>query len=101
MHAQLSGNERDEALKALPRWRLCGDGRAIERDLRFADFTTAFAFMSEIAQVAEAMDHHPDWSNCHARVAICLTTHDAGGLTRLDIDMAHTIDRAAQSTELL
>lgn len=97
----LTGNERDEALTALPRWRLSADGRKIERSLRFADFTTAFAFMTEIARVAEAMDHHPDWSNCHARVEICLSTHDAGGLTRLDIDMAHAIDRAAQSTELL
>jgi len=79
----------------LPSWMLEPGGKAITRDLKFADFPAAFAFMTRIAIVAEARNHHPEWSNVYNRVSIRLTTHDAGGLTDKDIALARTIDEAA------
>ena len=87
-----------EALKSLPKWHAhAGDRAAIERALAFADFNTAFAFMTRVALRAETMNHHPEWSNVYNRVQVVLTTHDADGVTELDIKMAHFIDEAAQS----
>jgi 4a-hydroxytetrahydrobiopterin dehydratase len=74
-----------------------GERPAIARSLRFADFNTAFAFMARVALKAETMDHHPEWSNVYNRVDILLTTHDAGGVTELDLTMARFIDEAAKS----
>lgn len=86
----------DEVLKALPLWRAReGDRPAIERNLAFADFNTAFGFMTRVALLADKVDHHPEWSNVYNRVDIVLTTHDAGGVTRRDLDMARFIDEAA------
>ncbi len=65
---------------------------ALTRQFKFANFSEAWAFMSRVALIAEAMDHHPEWSNVYNRVDIRLTTHDAGGLTDLDRDMAKRID---------
>lgn len=85
-----------EVLKALPAWRaLEGDRPAIERKLVFADFNTAFGFMTRVALLADKVDHHPEWSNVYNRVEVVLTTHDAGGVTRRDLDMARFIDEAA------
>ena len=78
----------------LPLWRREGD-TALLRDLVFADFKAAFAFMTEVAAVADRMDHHPEWSNVYNRVSIRLTTHDAQGLTQRDVALAHSIDTAA------
>ena len=78
----------------LPLWRREGD-IALLRDLVFVDFKAAFAFMTEVAAVADRMDHHPEWSNVYNRVAIRLTTHDAGGLTQRDVALAGSIDDAA------
>jgi 4a-hydroxytetrahydrobiopterin dehydratase len=69
------------------------DGK-LHRELRFANFVEAFAFMARIALVAEKMDHHPEWSNVYSTVVIDLTTHDAGGLTDLDFALAAEIDAA-------
>ena len=66
----------------------------IEREWRFADFARAWAFMSRVAALAEAADHHPDWSNSYGRVRIRLTSHDAGGLTERDTALARAIDAA-------
>ena len=86
----------DEVLKALPLWRAGeGDRPAIERSLAFADFNAAFGFMTRVALLADKVDHHPEWSNVYNRVDIVLTTHDAGGVTRRDLDMARFIDEAA------
>jgi 4a-hydroxytetrahydrobiopterin dehydratase len=83
-------------LKALPLWRhLPEGGGSIARDFRFADFTQTFAFMTQVALFAERMDHHPEWSNVYNRVSIKLNTHDAGGLTMNDIELARRIDGAA------
>mgnify|MGYP000064715599 CR=1 FL=1 len=84
-----------ERLKGLPLWTLEAGGRAISRSLRFADFSAAFGFMTRAALAAEKADHHPEWSNVWNRVDIRLTTHDAGGLTTRDFDLAAVIDAAA------
>lgn len=84
------------ALQDLPAWR-AADGRdAIVRGLRFADFAEAFGFMAQIALVAEKLDHHPEWSNVYNRVEVLLETHDAGGVTELDVKLAKAIDAAAK-----
>ncbi|MET0181011.1 MAG: 4a-hydroxytetrahydrobiopterin dehydratase [Novosphingobium sp.] len=90
--APLSQAERDSALSGLPDWTSRGDGLAIERTFRFADFSAAFAFMTRVALLAEKADHHPEWSNVWNRVAITLTTHDAGGLSARDVALAKAID---------
>ena len=89
---QLTEAERDAALAALPGWRLREDGLAIERELKFADFNEAFGFMTRVALLADKHDHHPEWSNVYNRVAITLTTHDAGGLSARDVQMARAIE---------
>jgi 4a-hydroxytetrahydrobiopterin dehydratase len=86
----------DEVLAALPSWRAHpGDRPAIERKLVFADFNTAFGFMTRVALKADKVDHHPEWFNVYNRVDVVLTTHDAGGVTERDLDMARFIDAAA------
>jgi 4a-hydroxytetrahydrobiopterin dehydratase len=83
----------------VPLWRLSGDARSIERTLEFADFKEAFGFMVRAAMEAERADHHPNWSNVYGRVEICLTTHDAGGLTLKDFSLAKAIDAAASGAK--
>ncbi|WP_188768464.1 4a-hydroxytetrahydrobiopterin dehydratase [Novosphingobium endophyticum] len=90
---RLSDVQRDEALSALPAWALREDGRAITRELKFADFNEAFGFMARVALHADKVDHHPEWFNVYNKVAIALTTHEAGGLSQRDLDMAAFIDR--------
>jgi 4a-hydroxytetrahydrobiopterin dehydratase len=90
--AQLTQAERDAALKDLPGWSLREDGLAITREVRFADFNEAFAFMTRVALHAEKADHHPEWLNVYNRVDIALSTHDAGGLSARDVAMAKFID---------
>jgi 4a-hydroxytetrahydrobiopterin dehydratase len=88
-----------EVLAGLPLWTAStGDRPAIERTLVFADFNAAFGFMTRVALMADRMDHHPEWSNVYNRVEVLLTTHDAGGVTDLDIRMARFIDAAAAET---
>jgi 4a-hydroxytetrahydrobiopterin dehydratase len=84
------------ALERLPLWATApGERDAIHRQVIFGDFSRAFGFMSRVAMQAEKLDHHPEWSNVYAKVAILLTTHDAGGVTELDVEMAKFIDAAA------
>ncbi|WP_312134775.1 4a-hydroxytetrahydrobiopterin dehydratase [Brevundimonas sp. BH3] len=86
----------EQALEQLPLWQKADDTRpAIFRSLRFADFNAAFGFMARIAIQAEKSDHHPEWSNVWNRVDIVLTTHDAGGVTQRDLDLARFIDAAS------
>lgn len=88
----LSEAERAEALDGLPDWDY-DDGRdAITRSFTFDNFSQAFAFMTQVALLAEKADHHPEWSNVWNRVDILLTTHEASGLSERDIDMAQAID---------
>ena len=92
---QLTDTQQAEALAALPEWALRADGLAIERRFKFKTFSEAFAFMARVALIAEKLDHHPEWSNVYNRVAITLTTHDAGGLSERDVRMAKAIDTLA------
>ncbi len=91
---KLSDAEVTQRLQALPGWTVAG-GR-LHRDLQFRDFSEAFGFMARVALLAEKMDHHPDWSNVYNRVTIELMTHDAGGLTTLDFDLAGKISALIQ-----
>ena len=93
--ARMTSDEIEAALALLPGWAFDDGRQGIARSFRFADFGEAFAFMTRVALAAEKADHHPDWSNVWNKVDILLTTHDAGGLTRRDIDLAHKIDAAA------
>jgi 4a-hydroxytetrahydrobiopterin dehydratase len=90
---QLTDAERDAALAELPDWTLRADGLAIERRFQFKNFSEAWGFMNRVALIAEQRNHHPEWSNVYNRVAITLTTHDAGGLSERDAKMAAAIDR--------
>ncbi len=92
---QLTDAERSAALSGLPDWQLRNDKLAIVRQFKFRDFSQAFAFMTRVALIAEKADHHPEWSNVYNRVEITLTTHDAGGLSQRDVDMATAIDALA------
>ncbi len=92
---KLADAEIQEKLRSLPGWTLA-DGR-LRREWRFGNFVEAFGFMSRLALVAEKMDHHPDWSNVYDRVVIELETHDAGGLTQLDFDLAAAANRLAEN----
>ena len=92
MVQQLTGKERDAALADLAAWSLSDDDLAIAREFKFLDFSQAFAFMTRVALIAETLDHHPEWSNVYNRVSVRLTTHDAGGLSARDIEMAKRID---------
>ncbi|WP_298747389.1 4a-hydroxytetrahydrobiopterin dehydratase [uncultured Brevundimonas sp.] len=86
----------DKVLGALPSWRArAGERPAIERKLVFTDFNAAFGFMTRVALRADRVDHHPEWFNVYNRVEIVLTTHDAGGVTQRDLDMARFIDETA------
>ena len=89
----LSENEMAEAMTERPRWELRGD--RIARTFRFADFVTAFGWMASMALVAERMNHHPEWRNVYGTVDVELSTHDAGGLTPLDFELAAAMDAAA------
>ena len=89
---QLDDEARAEALDALDEWDYDEARDAITRKFLFGDFSEAFAFMTRVALLAEKADHHPEWSNVWNRVEILLTTHDAGGLSQRDVDMAEAID---------
>ena len=86
------------AVKQRPLWKVAdGDRDAIQRTFRFSDFTAAFGFMTRMALMAEKLDHHPEWFNVYNRVDVTLTTHDAGGVTELDVTLAGLMDMAAKS----
>ena len=92
MVAQLTAAEREGLARGLPEWALVEGRSAICRSFKFADFSAAWGFMSRVALLAEAQDHHPEWSNVYGRVSIVLTTHDAGGLSARDVRLARAID---------
>ena len=92
MREKLAAEQVAEAMRSMPGWSLADGGGAIERSFAFVDFSEAFAFMTRVALAAEQADHHPEWSNVWNKVEIRLNTHSAGGLTRLDFDLARKID---------
>jgi 4a-hydroxytetrahydrobiopterin dehydratase len=95
MVARLEGNARRQALAGLKGWKEDAGRDAIVKEFRFADFNRAFAFMTQVALKAERMDHHPEWSNVYNRVSVVLSTHDCGGVSERDIDLARFIDTLA------
>jgi 4a-hydroxytetrahydrobiopterin dehydratase len=92
MAGKLTGTKRDEALGGLKGWRFDESAEALRQDFKFKDFPEAFGFMTRVALLAQAADHHPEWSNVYNKVSIMLTTHDAGGLTEKDVELARAID---------
>ncbi len=90
--SRLDEAARAVAMHQLPQWTYDADAQGIRRSLRFDDFAEAFGFMTRVAILAEKADHHPEWFNVYNRVEILLTTHDAGGLSQRDIDLATAID---------
>ena len=92
MTTRLTGDERARALHRLAEWNEVDGRDAITRTFVFADFNEAWGFMSRAALAAEAMNHHPEWSNVYKTVEVTLSTHDAGGLTDRDIRLAAAMD---------
>ncbi len=90
----LSKTELDTALSQLPGWSV--ENGKLHRQFQFASFIEAFGFMSSVALVAESAGHHPEWFNVYNRVTIDLTTHDAGGITQKDVDLARKANELAK-----
>lgn len=92
MTDKLSAHTRQTALTALAEWIYDEAADSITRHVRFRNFSEAFAFMTQVALLAEKAGHHPDWSNVYDKVSITLTTHDVGGLSEKDVSLAGKID---------
>ncbi|MFQ5972235.1 MAG: 4a-hydroxytetrahydrobiopterin dehydratase [Alphaproteobacteria bacterium] len=97
MVEKLSGGAREQALAGLAGWREATGRDAIEKTFVFGDFNEAFGFMARVALRAEKMNHHPEWFNVYNRVEVTLATHDAGGVTDLDITLARFLDKLASA----
>lgn len=95
MASKLSARERKSALAKLNGWADSAGRDAISKSFRFKDFNEAFSFMTRTAMKAEQLNHHPEWFNVWNKVDVTLSTHDAGGVTELDIQLAEFMDRAA------
>lgn len=91
---KLADADVTQRLAALPAWTV-KDGK-LHRELTFPDFTQAFAFMTDVAREADALDHHPEWFNVYNRVVIDLATHDASGITSLDFELARRAEDLAR-----
>ena len=91
---RLSQEEIDEELKNLPGWSVVND--KLHREIQFDSFNQAFGFMTMAATEIEKMNHHPEWFNVYNKLVIELTTHDAGGITRNDINLARILNSLAQ-----
>lgn len=91
---KLAQQEIDERARKLSSWRVT-NGR-LQRELKFGSFATAFGFMTALALIAERMNHHPEWSNVYNKVSITLWTHDSGGITRLDFELAEAAEKLAK-----
>ena len=91
MPSLLSADQRQTLPAKLPNWSI--HQQSISRELVFRDFNEAFGFMSRVALLAEGRNHHPNWSNVYNRVSISLSTHDLGGLSALDVELAAAIDQ--------
>lgn len=93
---KLSSSQLESLPAELPLWAFSAErGGLLRREFVFVDFAQAFGFMSQLALHAERINHHPEWFNVYHRVSVTLTTHDAGGLTPKDIELARLMDRVA------
>src|SRR5215510_8346678 len=95
MSGKLTGDARKSALARLKGWSEVSGRDAIAKKFVFKDFNQAFGFMARAALIAEKMDHHPEWFNVYKTVEVTLSTHDAGGLTELDVKLAEAMDKVA------
>lgn len=93
MIAKLTDAERKSALATLTEWKAVEGKEAIQRAFKFKDFIEAWGFMTKVALLAQAQDHHPEWSNVYNKVEITLTTHDCKGLSARDVKLAGDIDK--------
>lgn len=100
MAERLSAEVRKSALLTLPGWSEVAGRDAITRTFVFRNFSEAFGFMSRAALVAEKNDHHPEWRNVYKTVEVMLTTHDAGGVTSRDIELAKAMNAIASQSGL-
>ena len=98
MAERLAAEARKQALRALRGWSEVAGREAIAKTFTFKDFNEAFGFMSRVALVAEKNDHHPEWRNVYKTVDVVLATHDAGGVTALDIALAKMMDQIAHQS---
>jgi len=96
MAERLSAEARKAALKGLPGWNEVAGREAIAKTFTFKDFNEAFGFMTRAALVAERRDHHPEWRNVYKTVDVVLATHDSGGVTALDIELATAMNAIAR-----
>ena len=93
MIQKLTENERRAGLQELKDWQAAAGRDAIQRAFKFKNFSEAWGFMNRVALLAEAQDHHPEWSNVYNRVEILLSTHDCDGLSERDLKLARSIDK--------
>ncbi len=92
-HEKLDKDELRDVVEKLSGWSLEND--KLHREFRFQDFNEAFGFMARVALIAESMEHHPEWFNVWSRVVVDLSTHDAGGVTSLDVELAQKMNDIA------
>jgi 4a-hydroxytetrahydrobiopterin dehydratase len=93
--AKLDDTALAELRRTLPEWQLVPERPALRRVFSFDDFSRAWGFMTRVALLAERLQHHPEWFNVYGRVEVTLTTHDAGGITTLDVELARAMDALA------
>lgn len=98
MAERLTADARKQALSGIPGWSETQGRDAIGKTFVFKDFNEAFGFMTRAALVAEKMDHHPEWRNVYKTVEVVLSTHDAGGVTALDVELAKAMNAIAKLT---
>jgi 4a-hydroxytetrahydrobiopterin dehydratase len=97
MAEKLTGGARKAALAKLKGWSEVDGRDAISRKFTFKDFNEAFGFMARAALIAEKLDHHPEWFNVYNTVEVTLATHDAGGVTERDLELAQEMNRLAET----
>ena len=91
----LTDAQIDDLPQICPNWHISNDRKTIEICYKLADFPASFGFMTEIAIICQAINHHPEWTNIYNKIWIRLSTHDIGGLSDLDIQLAQKIDKIA------
>ena len=96
MAKRLDDSQIQQVLSELTNWQLVEGRSAMSRQFKFKNFNEAFGFMTRAALLAEKMNHHPEWSNVYGSVDVTLSTHDAGGITELDIKLAKAMDKFAE-----
>jgi len=97
MRKKLTVSEVNKSLGKLQDWEKSKGRDSIEKEFIFKDFQIAFDWMTEIALVAEKMDHHPEWLNVYNKINVTLSTHDSNGITQLDVDLAKEMDRISKT----